>query len=153
MQKKIIFSEKEGFWNDNDGWSFCPSCATEYEDPVDTKASFIGINDAIYVNPSHYSHVDYDGAREIFFESLGQYNGNQIAVLLTDISGTDFSYEGDSFWLVGGRTFDDDNIQSFIGEDADIDDKKMLDLLNQHSNGKFYTDSDGGFYRHEPTSL
>jgi hypothetical protein len=138
LHKTVIFSKKEGFWNDDNGWSFCPTKATFFDEPAGETATFIGIDDAIYVNPSHYSHIDHDAARELFFDSLYQYSGEQIGLILTDLSDTEFNYEDDGFWLVGDRTFDDDNIKSFISEDADIDNKLMLELLNQHSNGTFY---------------
>jgi hypothetical protein len=150
MSKTVIFSAKEGFWNDDDGWSFCPSEATLYDTPVGSEALFIGVDDAIFVSPSDYSHVDYDKAREVLFESLGQYNGKKVAKILTDISGDQFSYIGNSLWQVNDRTFDDNNVLEFLSEGADIDDNKMLSILSEHAGGRFYSDNDGGFYRHEP---
>lgn len=153
---KIIFSPYEGFWNDNDGWVFCPSTASPCPDlKLGEQVSFIGIDDAIVVKKDSCNHLDEEGALSKLYESFSQYNGDVIATLFSEMTGDKWQFLRNNCWRINDSVglYDEQHLEEILLEQADISQQRLLDLLNTHCSGTFYDDNHGGYYHHDPTSV
>lgn len=150
----IIFSPSEGFWSDDDGWGFCPSEASICDDlELGDQPTFISTTDATVVKRIDCEHLDEEGALSTLFSSFSQFSNETIAILFTQLTGSQWTALGGNLWQVdeGVARYDEQHLEEILIEQSEFSMETILSLLNAHASGTFYDDNHGGIYRHDPS--